>query len=128
MKKLILVLALVFTAGFFACSELPNDMNSADVEIVSSDNGSGSIAMYPQIILISFSGGSSYAPESGYDDLDIDKKGTTISSYLNDCLTAGTLDLYVKCIKRKVKFLILKGFLTAEEGVLIIQWAEDQPV
>ncbi|MCK5741638.1 MAG: hypothetical protein KAH48_05420 [Chlorobi bacterium] len=125
MKKFILVLSLVFTAGFFACSELPTDIISADVEIVSSDKGSGSIAVVPQVNLISYTGGMGFiaAEEETIDP----RKGTTISSYLNDCLSAKSLNNYIKCIKRKVKGLISKGFLSAEDGALIVAWAEEQP-
>ena len=125
MKKILLILAFVFTAGMFACSELPTDMNTKNVAV--SNSGNGSIALNPQLILISFTGvpGTEFAP--GYDDYDYDiKKGVTIADYLNGCLTSKTFAQYVKCIKRKVKGLVSKGIISADLGALILDWAEAQ--
>ncbi|MDA3843066.1 MAG: hypothetical protein PF588_01695 [Candidatus Kapabacteria bacterium] len=128
MRKILIVLAIVVTAGFFACSDLPSDINTKDVEIVSSDNGTGSIAMLQPQYLYTYLDGDPLGGdpfEVKLENTTWDRKGT-LADYLNDCLTAKTFERYVKCIKRKVKFLVSKDYLNASESTLIITWVDNQ--
>ena len=125
MRKILIVLALIVTAGFFACSDLPSDMDVKNVGINSSDNGTGSIAVLQPQTLTSYVSGDNITVY--LENYIFDKKGT-VADYLNGCLSSKTVTLYVKCIKRKVKFLGAKGFLNATESALIIAWAEAQLV
>ena len=120
MRKILIVLALVVTAGFFACSDLPSDMDMKNVERVVDES-------LPTITLYSYSGGDNFfSNDATTGTIKIHKKETTVSDFLNKCLKYKKYKKYKRCMKRKVRKLIKKGYITAETGAEIIAWAKAQ--
>lgn len=127
MKKILLILALVFTVGAFACSDLPSDLGDKGVVGINGPGGSGL-----GVVALWGVGGdaeNAFKTFSFNDEYLYDDSEKTINSYINGCNDSPkNHGQYVSCVAHNTKDLVRMNLLTNKQRALIIQAAAQSDI